>query len=169
VLVIVDWIDLGEIAASGIPLSVQDLHRLCEQGIRAIVTLTEDPLTDWAGITSQILDEVGLTYLHAPINDLCPPDMATVWKVTQFINQMKAQDRPVLLHCFAGVGRTGTMLHAYYLAEGFSLEAARDKVRAHKPSSQFSLLSHGQRALLENFAAAKAVVDNLKPMYCGGI
>lgn len=149
----IDWIEPGAIAASGIPLGVKELQSLYEQGIRAIITLTERPLTVQTNITSQMLDEIGLAYLHAPIIDQCPPDSETVWMVRQFINQMKAQGRPVLLHCHAGVGRTGTMLHAYYLAEGLHLEEAKIRVRMSKPSSQFLMLSDAQKAFLESFAA----------------
>ena len=70
----------------------------------------------------------------------------------QFINQMKAEGKPVLLHCHAGVGRTGTMLHAYYLAEGLSLEDAKAKVRAVKPTSQYLMLTEAQKAFLGEFA-----------------
>jgi atypical dual specificity phosphatase len=148
----IDWIEPGLIATSGIPLGVKDLRSLYEQGIRAIVALTEHPITVQRGISSQVLDQIGLTCLHASIVDQCPPDVGTVWQTRQFINQMKAQSRPVLLYCHAGVGRTGTMLHAYYLAEGLSLEEAKARVKASKPSNQFFMLSDAQKAFLEEFA-----------------
>ena len=72
----------------------------------------------------------------------------------------KAQDQPVLVHCHAGLGRTGTMLHAYYLAEGYSLEEAKAKVKAGKPTSQFIMLSAAQKEFLEEFAAANDAMDN---------
>lgn len=149
----IDWIEPGVIAASGVPLGMTDLRSLYEQGVRAIITLTEHPITTQAEITTRALDEIGLTCLHVPIVDQCPPDVAAVWKVTQFINEMKARGQTVLLHCHAGTGRTGTMLHAYYLAERLSLEEVKAKVRACKPSSQFFILSDAQRAFLEAFAA----------------
>lgn len=149
----INWIEPGVLAASGIPLGVRDLQSLREQGIRAIVTLTEHPLTVQEEITPQVLDEMGLTCLHASVVDQYPPDEAAVWKTAQFVDQMKAQDQPVLFHCHAGIGRTGTMLHAYYLAEGLRLDEAKTKVKAGKPTSQFIMLSDDQRKFLENFAA----------------
>ena len=155
----IDWIEPGLIAAGGIPLGVKDLQSLREQGIRAIVTLTEHPITAQREITAQVLDEMGLTCLHVPIVDQFPPDALAVWKTRQFINQMKAEGKPVLLHCHAGIGRTGTMLHAYYLAEGLSLEDAKAKVKASKPFSQFLMLSDAQKAFLEKYATANR--DNM--------
>jgi atypical dual specificity phosphatase len=148
----IDWIEPGVVAAGGIPLGVKDLQSLYEQGIRAIVTLTEHPLTSQAEITTQVLSEIGLTCLHAPIVDQCSPDVTTMREATRFIKRMKAQGCPVLLHCHAGVGRTGTMLHAYYLAEGLSLQDAKAKVRMAKPSSQFFMLSDAQKEFLEDLA-----------------
>ena len=148
----INWIEPGMLAASGIPLGMKDLQSLYEQGVRAVVTLTEHPLTVQEEITPQRLSEIGLTCLHAPIIDQYPPDEPTVRDIVQFINQMKQQDKPVLLHCHAGIGRTGTMLHAYYLAEGYSLETARAKVKAGKPISQFIMLSEAQRAFLQDLA-----------------
>ena len=148
----IDWIEPSVIAASGVPLGVKDLRSLHEQGIRAIVTLTEHPLTTQAQITERVLDEIGLICLHAPVVDQHPPDVATVLETMRFVNQMKAQGRPVLFHCQAGVGRTGTMLHAYYLAEAKSLAEAKALVKARKLSSQFFMLSDTQKAFLEELA-----------------
>ena len=148
----ITWVEPGSLAASGIPLGVKDLRSLYEQGIRAIVTLTEHPLTVQKEITPQVLADIGLTCLHAPIVDQYPPDVATVQDTTQFINQMIAQGQPVLVHCHAGIGRTGTMLHAYYLAEGLSLVEAKAKVKASSPTIQFIMLSNTQKVFLEDFA-----------------
>jgi len=148
----IDWIEPGVLAAGGIPLGRKDLDSLREQGIRALVTLTEHPLTMQTEITLDVLDEMGFLCLHAPVEDQYPPDRTTVHTVTQFLRQMRSLGRPVLLHCHAGVGRTGTLLHAYYLMEGLSLEEAQVKVRAGRLSSQFLLLSDAQKAFLEDLA-----------------
>ena len=148
----IEWIEKDTLAASGIPIGEKDLLSLFEQGIRAIITLTEHPLTIQAEIESDVLDEIGLTCLHAPILDQHPPNSETMWKTIRFIDQMKAQDQPTLIHCHAGVGRTGTVLHAYYLAAGMSLEETKVKVKKLKPSSQFLMLSDKQKVFLESFA-----------------
>ncbi len=85
----IDWIEPGIIAASGIPLGLKDLQSLFEQGIRAIVTLTEHPLTVQEEITPQLFDEIGLTCLHAPIVDQYPPDMVTTRQIMRFVKRMR--------------------------------------------------------------------------------
>ncbi len=149
----INWIEPGVLAASGIPVDIKDLSSLYEQGVRAIVTLTEHPLTVQTEITVGYLNDIGFKYLHAPIVDQYPPeDVETVWQVVQFIDQMEEEAKPVLIHCQAGVGRTGTMLHAYYLAKGKRLQDAQAKIKQRRPASQFIMLTPEQQAFLIGFA-----------------
>lgn len=151
----IDWIEPGVLAASGIPLGLKDLQSLHEQGIRAIVTLTEQPLTLQKEITPEVLDSLGMACLHVPVVDQKSPDLDQVAAVARFIDQMQSESKPVYLHCHAGVGRTGTLLHAYYLAKGIGLEATKSKVKSGRAASQFFMLSDVQKAFLEKFAASQ--------------
>lgn len=121
----ISWIESNTIAASGIPIMEEHIRSLHEQGIRAIVTLTELPLTHQKEITNELLDKLGISLYHFPIVDHYPPEnFEQVDAMVDFINHMIVQVKPVLIHCHAGIGRTGTMLHAFYIVSGDSLETA---------------------------------------------
>jgi atypical dual specificity phosphatase len=149
------WIEAAKLAAGGIPLGLGDLEDLHQQGIRAIVTLTEPPITNQREITPEVLSQLDIEAFHFPIVDQYPPEAERVADGVRFVDQMMAQGRPVYVHCHAGVGRTGTFLHAYYLKKGSSLDEAKAKVKAGKFTSQFLMLSDTQRAFLEQFAIVK--------------
>ena len=158
----IDWIEQGILAASGVPIGVKDIEALYEQGIRAIVTLTENPLTTQREITTELLDKLEITALHVPVTDQHPPNEQQVQQVRQFVDQMQAQGKAVFMHCAAGIGRTGTMLHAYYLAGGMSLDDAKQKVRTARRSSAFLMLTPIQQAFL-NGLAQKSSAKRVSP------
>lgn len=149
----ITWIEPDLLAVSYIPADAEMVKSLHEQGIRAIVSLTENPLTAQKTITRRLLADLDITYFHAPIDDWHPPDLPTADSVVEFIDRMKAEGRPTLMHCHAGIGRTGTMLHFYYLAKGLSLEEAKQIVVSRRPICAFNgLLSPSQRAFLRDYA-----------------
>jgi atypical dual specificity phosphatase len=151
----INWVEEGKIAAGGIPLGLSDLESLQSQGIEAIVTLTEHPLTTLKEITPVVLNRLGFTALHVSVVDQQPPSTSNVETVVKFLDEMESKRKAVYVHCHAGVGRTGTMLHAFYLAKGFTLEKAQAIVRKGRPASQWLMLSASQRAFLEKFSIQK--------------
>ena len=149
----INWLEPNELAAGALPVSKADLESLKEQNIQVIVTLTEHPLTIQKEITADTLNELGLDSYHAPIVDYEAPDKNLALETVRFIRECCAEGRPVYIHCHAGVGRTGTMLHVLYMADGLSLDEAKARVKQGKPASQFLMLSDTQKAFLESLAA----------------
>jgi len=144
------WIELGVLAAGSMPLDDKDIHDLHEQGIRAVLSLIEQPLNTLRTLSGGLFDRLGVTYSHVPIRDQFPPDMDQAHDILRFLDEMREQHRPVFVHCRAGIGRTGTVLHLYYLAQRFTFEEAAARVYATRP--QCILLSDVQKDFLRRYA-----------------
>ena len=84
------------------------------QGIGAIVTLYDKPLSPEPG-------SLKFQYLFVATPDFRPPPNLT--HILSFITEQAEQGRGVLVHCYAGIGRTGTVLAAWLLRQDPALTA----------------------------------------------
>lgn len=150
----ISWIEPNVLAASPLPANEADIRSLHTQGIRAIITLTERSITAQQTITPALLATLGITSLHLPIEDFLIPNHEQVDEAVRFIDQMQSEGKPALIHCYAGQGRTGTLLHAYYLSKGWSLADACDHVSEMRPICIFKDLSREQQSFLRDYAAS---------------
>jgi len=106
-----------------------DLAWLREQGIAALLTLTEEPLP------ADALARNGLESLHIPVMDMSAPTPRQFEEALAFVDRMRAAGRVVAVHCLMGQGRTGTILAAYLIRAGASAEEAVARVRAVCPNA----------------------------------
>jgi atypical dual specificity phosphatase len=122
------WLIEEKLAGSGIPTSFEEFHWIVNQGVKSIVTMTENSLPDeWV----QSID-----YLHVPTPDLTAPDMDKIESTVDFINEQINNDQPVMVHCAAGMGRAGTILACYFVKyKKLTAEKAIEKIRNNRPGS----------------------------------
>ncbi|MCY3020496.1 MAG: dual specificity protein phosphatase family protein [Planctomycetota bacterium] len=106
-----------------------DLEFLKGQNISAIVSLTEHPLQ------KAYIEEFGFRYLHVPITDFTAPSLAQIDQFLEFLNNAEAAGLATVVHCGAGLGRTGTMLACALVDRGHAAQAAIDCVRTLRPYS----------------------------------
>lgn len=123
------WIAEG-IAVSGRPVTKSQIQWLYENGIRSILSLTEDR------IPPTFLEGFDIVYEHLPTPDHDPPTIETMLKSVKFIEEMRRQGRGVLIHCAAGQGRSGSIAAAYMIyTRGLSGEEALRWIRSVRPGS----------------------------------
>lgn len=148
------WLEPGALAGSGRPGSryradvakalETDLSYLEDQGIGAVLTLTETPLAD------EVLGRFPFTSKHIPITDMTAPSPEQLRAALGFIDEQRAAGRAVVVHCLVGQGRTGTILAAYLIRAGVVPEDALDQVRAVCPHA---VENEAQEGALAAFAA----------------
>ncbi len=122
------WLINNKLAGSGMPTSSTELQWVIRQGIKSVITMTENPLPE-----SWVKD---VKYLHVPTEDFSAPDMEKIDHTVDFIQERIKNGEPTMIHCAAGVGRTGTILACYLIKHhNFSVKDAIDKVRKERPGS----------------------------------
>jgi atypical dual specificity phosphatase len=122
------WVREDVLAGMAFPSGGDAWAWLAEQGVRAVLSLTERPAPGEPAAA-------GLETLHVPIRDFEAPTLEEMERCLAFITEQVRDGRAVVVHCGAGRGRTGTVLAAWLTADGMRAEDAMDLVRARRPGS----------------------------------
>ena len=135
------WLIENELAGSGIPTSINEVQWVIEQGVKSIVTVREEPLDDdWVK---------DVNYLHIMSNDMSVPEFDDLTYAIDFIHRRVTNNEPVMVHCLAGLGRTGTLLACYLVKyQNMSADEATKKVREERPGS---IQSYPQEEIIFRF------------------
>jgi len=135
------WLITNKLAGSGIPTSIDEVQWVIKQGVKSIVTIREESLDE-----SWIKD---VNYLHVLSNDMSVPEFDDLVHAVDFIHSRITNNEPVLVHCLAGMGRTGVILACYLVKyQKMSASEATEKVREERPGS---IQSYPQEEIIFQF------------------
>ena len=136
------WLIENKLAGSAIPTSNDEVQWAVGQGIKSIVTVREEPLDDiWVK---------NVNYLHVLSNDMGVPEFDDLVSAVDFIHSRITNNESVMVHCLAGLGRTGTLLACYLVKyQKMSADDAIQKVREERHGS---IQSFSQEEIIFQFA-----------------
>ncbi len=148
------WVDSPNLAALARPQSVEDLRWLRRNGIDVLVSLTESP------VPRQWVNDTGMLAVAVPVPDMGAPTERQLDHVLATIRKANASGMGVAVHCAAGLGRTGTILAAYFVADGLSAREALVQVRNLRPGS---VETSEQERAIERYAR-RLTAGNAEPL-----
>ncbi|HKW05254.1 MAG TPA: dual specificity protein phosphatase family protein [Nitrososphaerales archaeon] len=129
------------VAGSARPMSKKEVDWIRQRGIKAILSLTENPIDPtWVE---------GLDYKSISMVDHSTPSLEQLHAAVDYLISQTKMNRPVLVHCLAGKGRTGCVLASYLMVkDGCSAQDSIARLRAMRPGS----VERKQVSVVEEFS-----------------
>lgn len=140
-----NWILPARLAGSALPGLLNDIETdllwLQSAGIQHVISLTEKPLV--------VEHPTELDFHHFPIADMGIPTPRETRGLCDFILRAIDRNEPVLVHCKAGLGRTGTVLACCLVSLGATAEEATMRLRS---ICSYYIQNQTQESLVRHYA-----------------
>lgn len=130
------WVIENKLAGSGTPMTLEQYRWLIKNNIKSIVTVREFPLPQkW--LVDNEKETIINDYKFVYVKDYGVPSLEVLDNIVDYINiKITKEKKPLVVHCAAGKGRTGTILAAYLLKQdNISSQDAIKKIRSLRPGS----------------------------------
>lgn len=144
------WLLPGQLAGTPWPGLIRetedDLDALRHVGVTRLVSLTEQ------GFPAALAARFGIRCASLPIADMQAPSLARAAALCNDIDHWLRAGEVVALHCKAGLGRTGTLLAAYWLWQGHGQRSALESIDRIRRLDAAMIQAPSQTAFLSGFA-----------------
>jgi protein-tyrosine phosphatase len=142
------------------------IRQLVQFGVTYFIDLTEEGEKDLISYVPTLRREarlVGRSVEHrrVPIPDYETPTVAQMRDILGVLDAALAAGHTVYLHCYAGLGRTGTVVGCFLVRNGWSGQEALDEIlhlrRWLKPGGYPSPITPEQRQMVRDWARHEGV------------
>ena len=164
------WVRSGQLLAGEYPAdwnttaSRSKLRQLLEAGVTIFLDLTEpgehglQPYTAWL---QQEAASLGRTAEHQrlPIQDHGTPTPEEMARILDMIDTALAARQTVYIHCYAGIGRTGTVVGCHLVQHGMGGEQALAEIARLRQGAPYDWVTSpetaAQRQMVRDWPAGK--------------
>ena len=120
------WVEPGRLLAGAYPEA--RLARLHDAGVTVFLDLTEEGeygLVPYAPLLGD-----GIRTVRFPVGDYSHPSRDEMTRILDAIDELLAAGEVVYVHCYGGIGRTGTVVGCHLVRHGMSGEEALARIAA---------------------------------------